>query len=107
MKKLIQATLVSMALILVGQTMAIAATPASSETTGQYVSSSAITTKVKAALLNTPGLSSTKINVKTHKGVVSLSGTVDTKAESQLAEQTAAQVSGVQGVQNNLMVRNN
>lgn len=75
------------------------------ESTGQYVDSSATTTKVKAALLNTPNLNSTSISVETYKGQVQLSGFVDSTAQSTLAQQTAANVDGVKSVENDLIVK--
>lgn len=106
MNKLIQAAVMGMALTLGLNVVANAATPANTETTGQYVSSSAVTAKVKASLLQQPGLSSTDIKVKTHKNTVYLNGVVATEAESQLAEKTAASVSGVYKVENHLVVQN-
>ena len=47
------------------------------DSTGQYVDDSAITTKVKAALLNDEAVKSFEIHVTTFKGVVQLSGFVD------------------------------
>jgi hypothetical protein len=44
------------------------------EGTGEYVDDSAITTKVKAAILEEPGLKVSEVKVETFKGVVQLSG---------------------------------
>jgi len=60
------------------------------------------TARVKLALLansNTKGLG---IDVDTENGVVSLSGKVDSKEESQLAEQIASNAEGVDKVRNRL-----
>jgi len=43
----------------------------------EYVDDSVVTSKVKAAILNEPGLKSAEINVETFKGVVQLSGFVE------------------------------
>lgn len=75
------------------------------ESTGQYIDSSTVTAKVKAALLNTQGLNSTAISVQTYKGTVQLSGFVDNAADVQTASQTAAKVAGVQQVINNLVAK--
>jgi osmotically-inducible protein OsmY len=75
------------------------------ETTGQYVNSSMVTTKVKTALLNTKGIDSTDISVTTYKGTVQLSGFVDTQAQKTLAAQVAGNVEGVSDVENDLIVR--
>ncbi len=75
------------------------------ESTGEYLDSSAITTKVKAALLNEPGLKSTQISVETFKDQVQLSGFVDTAASKTKAGQVAASVQGVRSVKNDLVVK--
>ncbi len=75
------------------------------ESTGEYVDSSVITTKVKAALLNEPSLKSMQIGVETFKDVVQLSGFVDSAQSSRLAAQVAGRVKGVASVRNDLIVR--
>ena len=47
------------------------------ESTGEYFDDSLITTKVKTAILNEPSLKVSQISVETYKGVVQLSGFVD------------------------------
>src|ERR1043165_1837823 len=49
------------------------------EGTGEYVDESVITTKVKSAIFNEPGLKSSEINVETFKGTVQLSGFVSSR----------------------------
>ena len=56
------------------------ASTAKQESTGEYLDDSVITNKVKAAILNDPALKVLQINVETFKGVVQLSGFVDSKA---------------------------
>jgi len=75
------------------------------ESTGEYVDSAAITTKVKTALLNEPTLKSTQISVETFKDVVQLSGFVDTYANKSKAAELASQVQGVRSVTNSLVVK--
>lgn len=75
------------------------------ESTGGYVDDSAITTKVKAAILNEPSLKTFQINVKTFKGEVQLSGFVDSHEMAKKAGEVARSVSGVVGVKNNLIVK--
>ncbi len=53
------------------------------ESTGGYVDDSAITTKVKAAIFGDPALKVMQINVETFKGVVQLSGFVDSRTMCQ------------------------
>jgi osmotically-inducible protein OsmY len=75
------------------------------ESTGQYVDSAAITSKVKGALLNDSGLKSFDISVETFKDVVQLSGFVNSEAVKAHAGAIAASISGVRSVQNNLVVK--
>ena len=74
----------------------------SSESTGQYVDDSAITAKVKTAIFKDPSLKATEINVETYKGVVQLSGFVDSQDNVRRAADLAASVPGVVSVKNNL-----
>lgn len=73
--------------------------------TGEYVDDSVITTKVKAELLNEPGLSSAQVNVETFKGVVQLSGFVKSQADIDRAIQITRQVVGVKSVKNDMRLR--
>ncbi|MDB6168677.1 MAG: putative phospholipid-binding domain protein, partial [Verrucomicrobia bacterium] len=50
---------------------------ATRESTGEYVDDSAITAKVKAALIHDETVKAGQVNVETFKGVVQLSGFVD------------------------------
>jgi len=75
------------------------------EGTGEYVDDSAITTKVKAAILNEPTLKVFQINVETFKGTVQLSGFVDSSQSIKRAGEVARGVKGVQSVKNNLIVK--
>lgn len=75
------------------------------ESTGQYVDDSVITTKVKAAVFNDPALKTMQINVKTYKGVVQLSGFVDSERTVTKAGEAARKVENVLAVQNDLVVK--
>ena len=77
----------------------------SHEGTGEYVDDSAITTKVKAAILGEPGLKSAEINVETFKGVVQLSGFVRSQADASKAVEVARGVKGVKSVKNNMRIK--
>ena len=81
-----------------------AATP-TSDSTGQYVDDTVITTKVKAALLGDDAVKSFAVSVETVKGVVQLSGFVDTSAQKSAAGHDATTVPGVKDVKNNLIVK--
>lgn len=63
-----------------------------------------LTTMTKTAILAEPGLKVLKINVDTVGGVVTLTGTVDSQANSDKALQLASSVSGVKQVVNQLSV---
>lgn len=75
------------------------------ESTGEYLDDSAITTKVKAAILADSSLKVFQINVETYKGVVQLSGFVDSAQSVKKAGEVAAGVGGVRSVKNNLIVK--
>ena len=93
-----------LSIIAVAGAMGCASTP-KSEGTGQYVDDSVITTKVKAAILEQPGLKSTEINVETFKGTVQLSGFVSSPESERLAMDTARKVPGVTSVKNDMRVK--
>jgi len=75
------------------------------EGTGEYVDDSVITTKVKAAILNEPTLSSAEINVETFKGEVQLSGFVNSSADISKAVEVARGVKGVNSVKNDMRLK--
>jgi hyperosmotically inducible protein len=75
------------------------------ESTGQYVDDAGITTSVKAKLVNDPDVKSTQVSVETMKGVVQLSGFVQSRQIATRAEQLTRTVAGVRGVKNDLVVR--
>jgi hyperosmotically inducible protein len=72
------------------------------EGTGEYVDDTVITTKVKAAIFNEPTLKSAEINVETFKGVVQLSGFVNSQADIDKAVSLARSVKGVVSVKNDM-----
>jgi osmotically-inducible protein OsmY len=75
------------------------------ESTGQYVDDSVITSKVKANIFEEPTLKTLQINVKTFKGVVQLSGFVDSPQSVTRAGQVAAGIEGVKSVENDLLIK--
>jgi osmotically-inducible protein OsmY len=74
------------------------------EGTGEYVHDSIITTKVKAAIFNEPGLKVSEVRVETFKGVVQLSGFVSSRADIKGAVRVASAVSGVKSVTNDMQL---
>lgn len=76
-----------------------------SESTGQYIDDSVITTKIKSKILEEDKLKTLQINVKTFKGVVQLSGFVDSSQSVTKAGEIASRVEGVKDVKNDLIVK--
>lgn len=74
------------------------------ETAGEGMSDTAITTKVKADLLDQKDLSSMHIHVRTREGVVRLTGSVPSAAEKQMAADVVHGVTGVKSVENQLLI---
>lgn len=94
------------ALALSGLILGCTEKPASTTATaGQFVDDSAITAKVKGALLADDNVKSLAIGVETVKGVVQLSGFVTNADQKSAAGKVAAGVAGVQSVSNNLIVK--
>lgn len=72
---------------------------------GVALADSEITAKVKAAILAEPGLKTLQISVDTVKGVVTLTGSVDTQSQSDTAGALAGAVEGVTRVDNRLSLK--
>ena len=75
------------------------------EGTGEYFDDTVITTKVKAAIFEEPSLKSAEINVETFKGVVQLSGFVNSRADINKAVAVARGVKGVTSVRNDMRLK--
>jgi hyperosmotically inducible periplasmic protein len=84
-------------LIVGGVLMGCASTP-EQRSTGEVIDDTAITTKVKTGLLGDPVVSAFAINVETSRGVVSLTGIVNSAAERARAIQVAQDIGGVRRV---------
>ncbi|ECJ5875003.1 molecular chaperone OsmY [Salmonella enterica subsp. houtenae serovar 45:g,z51:-] len=74
---------------------------------GNFMDDSAITAKVKAALVDHDNIKSTDISVETNKKVVTLSGFVESQAQAEAAVKVAKGVEGVTSVSDKLHVRDN
>ncbi|HAZ54232.1 MAG TPA: BON domain-containing protein [Franconibacter helveticus] len=72
---------------------------------GNFMDDSAITAKVKAALVDDENIKSTDISVETEKNVVTLSGFVESQAQAEEAVKIAKGVEGVKSVSDKLHVR--
>jgi hyperosmotically inducible protein len=76
------------------------------ETTGEYVDSAAISTKVKTKLATDGGMAlANQVKVETMKDIVQLSGFVPSEADRTKAEQIAWSVEGVRSVRNDIIVQ--
>jgi len=74
-------------------------------TSGEIMDDSALTAKVKSALIEDPTTKAGDINVETRQGVVQLSGFVSNQAQKDAAAKVAGAVPGVKSVQNGLSIR--
>lgn len=72
---------------------------------GQYTDDTATTARVKAALVQTEGVSAADVQVETYNGVVQLSGFVPSKDAASQAVQAARGVNGVKEVRNDIQIR--
>lgn len=79
---------------------------AQSAKAGVAIDDTEITAKVKAAIFAEPGLKSLLVSVNTVKGVVILSGAVDTRENSSRVKELAGAVAGVRDVEDRLAVKN-
>lgn len=100
MKQLKPATAILAALMLVAPLLLSAC----GKSVGETIDDATITTRVKTALLNDPNVGGLKIDVDTFKGVVTLSGAVNSKAEEQQAIALARKIGGVTSVKSTLQV---
>ena len=75
------------------------------ETAGENIDDAVITTEIKGKLAGEKLLHATKVGVKTERGVVYLTGSVETAAERSQVVQIAKQVKGVREVVDHLEVR--
>src|SRR6185295_10444940 len=76
------------------------------KTAGQTMSDASITTAVQTKLTSDRLSNFPRIDVDTERGVVNLSGVVETEAQRARAERLALQVNGVVRVNNNLQIQN-
>lgn len=97
----------SRALIIVGALLAPILSYAADTTTDtpkEYLSDATITAKVKASFAEDKLVKGRNISVRTDKGVVDLTGTVNSTNESDRATTLATNVKAVKAVHNNLKV---
>jgi len=75
------------------------------ETVGAYVDDSAITTAVKAKMVDNTNVDASAISVETLNGTVMLSGFAKSETERATAETLTRSVKGVKSVKNSVVVR--
>ncbi len=75
------------------------------ESTGEYIDDTALTAKVKTALIRDSTVKARQVDVTSFKGVVQLSGFVDTVEQKDRAGQIAVGIAGVREVRNNILVK--
>ena len=91
-------------LMLIATLVACASTSTQSGT-GEYIDDSVITSKVKAKLANDDFFKSFEISVETFKGIVQLSGFVNSQQAVNRASEIVRTVQGVKSVKNDLIVK--
>jgi osmotically-inducible protein OsmY len=98
-------TLKSIILSIFSTALLACASSATTESTGQFLDSATLTTKVKASLVDDLGTRGFAIKVKTYKGAVQLSGFVDNPMIKARAARISSGVEGVKLVRNNIIVK--
>lgn len=92
-------------LIRVAVVSVILASPASfAETTGEYIDDATVATQAKAALVANETVSALDINVEVYKGVVQLSGFVESDAQQSAALAAAGKIDGARKVLDAIVV---
>jgi osmotically-inducible protein OsmY len=78
---------------------------ATHQAAGEYMDDATITTKVKAKLAEDPNVKAYQVSVETYRGVVQLSGFVDSETNVRRAGQLAQSVTGVRSVKNDIRIK--
>jgi osmotically-inducible protein OsmY len=74
--------------------------------TGEFASDAALTAKVKSAIATDVGArTAAAINIETYRGVVQLTGFVDSTEQASRAEAAAKKVNGVRSVKNDVRIK--
>lgn len=80
---------------------------ATRQSTGEYIDDTAISAKVKSAMISDDTVKALDVQVETFRGVVQLSGFVDSAEQKSRAEQIARSTNGVRNVTNNIQLKAN
>jgi osmotically-inducible protein OsmY len=100
-KKYGYATVILLAMTLIAPLLLAAC----GKSVGETIDDATITTSVKTSLLNDPDVGSLRIDVDTFKGVVTLSGAVETAAQRDKAMALARKIGGVTDVKSTLQIQ--
>lgn len=99
-------TAISIALAAALGVAGCASTPETKRGAGEFTDDAALTAKVKTAIATDVGArAASAINVETYKGVVQLSGFVDTQDMANRAVASARKVGGVKQLKNDLRLK--
>lgn len=79
--------------------------PPAEESTGEYIDDATITTKVKTALIKDDLVKAREVKVSTKRGVVEISGSVESTEQKERAEVIARRVEGVKDVRNGIKIK--
>ncbi|MGH8642492.1 MAG: BON domain-containing protein [Burkholderiales bacterium] len=96
---------IRMSLIVAALAAGLAGCAGAGQKTGTAVDDSAITTKVKTAMVRDSEVVASNISVETNQGTVRLSGTASSAREADKAEQIARNTPGVKSVKNDIRVQ--
>jgi len=80
-------------------------TPLASTTVGTEIDDTVVTAKVKSALFADPDIKGVDLKVETRKGIVQLSGFVDSQAQIDRAIAVTQKVDGVSRVGNEMSIK--
>ena len=80
--------------------------PETKRTTGEFTNDAALTAKVKSAIATDVGArTAAAINIETYRGIVQLTGFVDSREQAAKAEAAAKKVDGVKSVKNDVRIK--
>ena len=105
MKNLATLTLTAAAAAMIIGPTAGCAVARDQQTVGSFIDDSTLTTRIKSKFAADPTVSAMSIQVETMKGEVQLSGFAKSAEERVMAGRLARDVSGVQAVRNDIVVR--
>jgi osmotically-inducible protein OsmY len=105
MKKALAAYSIALATAL-GVAACASSKPENQRSAGEFTDDAAITAKVKSAIASDVGArTAAAVNIETYRGVVQLSGFVDSSDQATRAVAAAQKVSGVKSVKNDLRLK--